>query len=334
MRHALSHAIALGLALGACDGRVVLGSDTPSLACDETPRDAARWPFSSDSPWNAPMGDRARYADVVTGAGPFASAGLAVSAWAQPIYVAAPADPATTFSLGDGTLCATLPVPADATPDPSPGGYLDVVDPTHRTLVETWQAMRTGPTSFVVGACWVNDLSGPGVYDTHHGIRGYGGSAIGGVIREGELTRGIRHVLAACVPAEQLDGLGPLPYVWPASSANDGWETAYGTTGNVRIGTRLAIPPTVDVDALPLSPAMHRVATALVDYGAYVTDACGGGVGLTAEPASAGEVPTDVDAALALLVPLLAVVSDASPTAPGGAGDPRACPAPPLSPSP
>ena len=104
--------------------------------------------------------------------------------------------------------------------------------------------------------------------------RAYGGSGIAGLIRQGELTHGIPHALAAAIDpkAHNRNGPGGKAFVWPASSADGDSSTAYGTTGNLFMGTLVAIPPSVDLGELGLRGPEMEIARALQDYGAYVVE--------------------------------------------------------------
>jgi hypothetical protein len=166
------------------------------------------------------------------------------------------------------------------------------------------------------------DLYGPGV--GQGGVRAYGGSAIGGLIRSWELEEGtIRHALALALDADQL-GRGP---VWPAT-AEDG-DAARSYTGDVPMGTLAAIPPSIDVAALGLSPAGLAAAHALQDYGAYVVDRSGCTC-LYAEPSAPATAVSQLRKDVARLRSLLRVVTNSGPAAVGGPGSRRAPLAPAL----
>ena len=104
-----------------------------------------------------------------------------------------------------------------------------------------------------------------------------------------------------------------------------------GDTGNVPMGTLVAIVPTVDVTKLGLSSPMGlAVAHALQDYGAYVV-VSGGKNQLTlyAEtPAQGMPQITDIKNDLAKMRRYLAAVLNNSPKSVGGGGKPRRPPAP------
>jgi hypothetical protein len=99
-----------------------------------------------------------------------------------------------------------------------------------------------------------------------------------GLIRTGELRDGrIPHALAAQVPASMLK----RAFVWPAYAI----DRDAGYSGTLPMGALLAIPPSVDVDDLGLSPLGKVVAHAAQDYGVYVVDR--GGSGSTILPSTA-----------------------------------------------
>src|SRR5690606_31638440 len=133
--------------------------------------------------------------------------------------------------------------------------------------------------------------------------RAYGGSQLGGLIREGEATRGpIEHAIAVAIPARNLGGRA----VWPATSDDQTSDYA----GSIPMGSRFAIPPNVDLDSLGLSPAYLRLARALQKYGLIVVDKSGSpcmySEGLTAQ--ADGNALNANSSQMALLQGLLAVV--------------------------
>jgi hypothetical protein len=336
---------------------IVLASATSAGLCAEAgrTRDPALWPFTSTSPWNMPIGDKAQYVGISSpkfdssGGG-----GINCTKWSHPIFIATVDDPMTTIYLHPRTPpfpptaekpFVTMRVPVNARPDSESDEHLHIIDETHSFVVEMIGAVRdrNGKITVTWGAV-KNSLRDAGVYDTpYHGTRAYGGSAIGGLIRKGELTHGIHHALAVTIEpkAHNRNGPGGKPYVWPASSADGDADTAYGTTGNLYMGTLLAIPPTVDITKLGLQGPDLVLARALQDYGAYVSDSGGANFQLAAEPTAKDEVAQvkpEKDwsslCSLRKLVALVKIVANNSPQSVGGGGKPRCPLAPPLAPSP
>jgi hypothetical protein len=299
-------------------------------------RDAALWPFEATSPWNQPLGSDAIFAlQTSPGLDPSLGGWIGTTEWSHPIYIATSSDPLKSVRYDTGELCRRIRMSDDAEPDPMSDAHLHLIDPHHSLVVEMWNAERVGTGPVVAAACVVNDLRGPGVYHTWHGTRAYGGSAIGGLIREGELTNGIPHALAACLQRSALSRNGPggLPYVWPASSADNGWDWptedgGYGETGNVYMGSLLAIPGDIDIDAMSISSQGKNLGHAMQDYGVYIVDACGPNMDFSAEPSVLDELPATLWEDIVALETELQVVTNNDWDAVGGGGDPRVCLAP------
>jgi hypothetical protein len=97
-----------------------------------------------------------------------------------------------------------------------------------------------------------------------------------GLIREGEVASGsIEHALACTFPAALL---APR-VVFPATAfdMNDGYK------GTVPMGALLALPASLDLSSLKLSPGGLVIARAAQRYGIYVVDRGGEGVTLKAD---------------------------------------------------
>jgi hypothetical protein len=298
-------------------------------------RDPALWPFASDSPWNTPLGDGARHAQIRSpGFDPAAGARINTRQWSHPVFIAQADDPPVALHLrGQSRPMRVQRVPSQAQPDPMADGTLLLIDVPRRSVVELWRAERIGPDRIVAGAIVVNALTGPGLDSAWHGVRASGSSALGGLIRQGELERGIGHVLALAVPPQALNRLGPQgnAWVWPAASADDGDGRRYGTAGNLHLGSLLALPPELVLDTLGLHPGPETVlARALQDFGACLTDTvrAGGPVAFQGEPAVHDSAARIRPEALRTLVARLQVVVNHTPRSVGGGGRRRAPPAP------
>lgn len=324
------------LVASACGGGGEGGASvalTSTTTAPEGPRNPALWPFSSDSPWNTPIGSKATFrsvgaADTVSLLDSRIEFWVNAQEYSHPIVQAAQSDPLVRVRYertNRGPLVAgsvEIRVPAAATPAAGADGHLHVLDPNGRTAHEFFSFRRTadGATSSYYVA---SDLTGPGILEG--GTRAYGGSALGGLIRRWELEAGqIRHVLALALTGGQLQR-GP---VWPADEED---ATAHATySGLVPLGTLLAIPVTVDIGGLALSPAGRAVAVALQNFGAYVVDQATV-MTFYAEPT----VPKDQIEAIRADLPRirreLRIVSNNGPNSVGGGGRPLVSPAPPLS---
>jgi hypothetical protein len=308
---------------------------TDSSAAPAT-RDAAYWPFSSSSPWNTSLGANANYEKIVSpGFSPNGGANLNCRRWSYPVFIATETDPVRNFYWRESNeLIARMRTPDAARPDQKSDGSLIIINEGHDADVEMWQAERLPNGDFEGSVTVKHNLRGTGFYDDYQGTRAGGMSALGGLMRRDELARGkIPHALAVAVNGSAMNRNAPggNAFVWPASWADGGDGSDYGTTGNLYMGSLLAIPPEVDLAALKLSPQGLAVAQALQDYGAYVVDQGSANIIYYAEQ-SASDVLATSAAELGKLTPLIRVVPNNGPFAVGGGGEPRrvATPAPPL----
>ncbi len=97
-----------------------------------------------------------------------------------------------------------------------------------------------------------------------------------GLIREGEVASGsIEHALACTFPAALLAPRAVFPAL--AFDMNDGYA------GTVPMGALLALPQSLDLDSLKLSPGGLVIARAAQCYGIYVVDRGGDGLTLKAD---------------------------------------------------
>lgn len=301
-------------------------------------RDPALWPFSSDSPWNTALGQGARYAPIISpGFDPAAGARINTRQWSHPVFAARAEDPTVAiYRRGQMQPVQVVRVHPQAQPDPMDDGSLHLIDVPRRHVIELWRAERVGPDRIVAEVVVVNRLADAGVYADWHGARAYGGSALGGLIRTGELERGVPHVLALAVPPLALNRLGPdgKAWVWPASAADDGDGRRYGTQGNLHMGSLLAIPPEIDLGRLGLQTSEeYNLARALQDFGAYITDTLRSIRHLVfyGEPGVHSAASNIRTSALQTLTEQLQVVVNQGPRSVAGGGRRRAPPAPVLS---
>lgn len=296
----------------------------PTTTAAAPTRDAAQWPFAATSPWNMPLGSNARYEDGSAACSSSlvlsdATATINAEQWSIGISQATSTDPPVAISRS-GVPQITTPVPvgaAPAQPPASAGGdaNLDIISPDHHFVDELWQARRVNG-GWNATAYWRNDLTGSGVGDG--GVRAYGGSSLGGLMRTAELAaHKIPHALALALTLDQLK----RGFVWPAA-AEDSTDAAQSYRGDVPIGTLVAIPPSVDLGTLHLTPEGLAIATALQDYGAYVVDASSTDA-LYAEP-SAEPLIASARHEMERVLGSLRCVPNNGPTTVGGGGEPRA----------
>lgn len=301
---------------------------TPTLP---TTRNPASWPFASDSPWNMPLGSGAIYEDesdacsnsLITGSD---DAWINSEQWSHPVYQAKTTDPLVgLYKNGRLHMQIRMPSHAESALPFNTDSHLHIIDPGARYVVEMWRALPRNDGNWDVEFANKIDLYGSGVDRNVEGARAYGGSAIGGLIRKGEILNGIRHALAM---AQDWNYQSPEKIVWPAWK-DDGPHANY--SGHVPMGQLSAIPAHIDLEALdpPLSPQALVLGKAMQDYGVYNVDSAGRKV-LYAEPAAASELG-EARYELPRLWAMLRCIKNNGPNSVGGGGVPRVPLAPGLS---
>jgi hypothetical protein len=278
----------------------------PGEAADPEFRDPLKQPFSAQSIWNMPVGSGAVY--VPAGITAATGWGMTVD---HDIIIQRPTAPLTPVHFNadawtGGTRCApgaymySVPIPTTYTipgarPDDTPNYAAAVLMPDRRTFKQMQPLTRCdlgGPATAYATYPDV-DIYGLGAAGAH------GGSAlssVGGTIRAGELLPGkqIRHALKINVDAPFLWGGEGLRYRWPATQA-DVPNTYTGTNASMKMGALLALPATLDINALALETEPARmIAWTLQNYGGYVVDATGWDVyALAVERGPDGDVETE-----------------------------------------
>jgi hypothetical protein len=324
-------------------------------------RDATLQPFRSTSVWNLPIGTQATYADTTDLATKDFIAtninGMNINTWANwdayshPITFASSSDPwATATDYNDSSRSGSYYIPATAAIATGTDKHMHIINPARTFIDEAWNVTRQSTTAYRVGRHHKIDLYGNGL-GPQNGVRAYGGSAIGGLIRAWETnpthpkyTGKIQHALAVAIDRVQLyysggssgydaNGYGTAKgYVWPATEQDWGSETTY--KGHVPMGAYFAIPPSVDLNTLGLTPEGKMVAQALQDFGAYVTDATSYSVVFYVEPTAPSAFVSALRKDLPLIRSKMRRVTNNSATTPNGPGTRRVPLLPELAPAP
>lgn len=243
-------------------------------------RDPTTWPFNAQSPWNMPIASTATFAAPGTPCtqaltDPAIPAAMNTLTWSHAVFRAHEVDPQFQVAIGydpatNGKATITIHIPPNAAPSPpaaSVGGdaRMYVIDPAGRFVDEFWKMQPTRDGNWSAAVHVRTDLYGSGV--GAWGVRAYGGSGLGGLLRVGELTNGIHHAIAFSVPAGKQNG----QFVWPAIARDFGYPASV-YQGPISMGQFAAIPPNVNLAKLGLSPQGLRLAQALQNYGGYVVD--------------------------------------------------------------
>jgi len=262
-----------------------------------TTRNPLKWPFSSTSIWNMPIGSNAVYVNAYIEQS--SVRGMTID---EDIIVLRPESPLMNIYYSDaawdktkdrctatGGLMLSLPVPQDFIVskltwiENTPNACSAVLMPDKRTIKQHQPfAHCTEGGSGTTGYLFTDqDLYGDGYYGAHGGSKL---SAIGGTLRVGELTPTsgpIRHVLKINLNAtnnlyydESTKG-----YRWPALRADAAAPTVYYQTRKnpivpaCRMGALLALPAWMNLDSLEFETEPAKIlAKAFQDYGAYVVD--------------------------------------------------------------
>lgn len=282
-----------------------------------TSREAWRWPFTPGSAWNMPTGSGLTAADGSDACAlglrdDAVDAWVNAEEWSHPILRAEEGDPVLSVSE-EGVVIGQVQTPDDAQPAqpqyPDGDAHLHLVDPAGGTVTEMWKA-RAQDGGWEVDSLAVVDLYSSGIGTD--GVRIYGGSAIGGLIRMGEVDTGIWHALALALPVAVLEPR----FVWPATTLDTSRED--DMVGHVPVGQLVLLPAGTD-EGIARTAAGRALVRALRDYGAYVVDHSSN-FALYAEPLAEPEVAPgrdDLDAIRARLV----CATNNTQEEPGGPGD-------------
>ena len=117
--------------------------------------------------------------------------------------------------------------------------------------------------------------------------------------------------------------------VWPAAA----FDRDSNYSGLLPMGSLLAIPASIDISTLGLSPQGLVIAKAAQDYGVYVVDRGGAGISFLAEwgnPEIRWNAPEAWWADLEIIKNNLHLVTNNTRSTPGGGGKRRASLAPPF----
>ncbi len=215
-----------------------------------------------------------------------------------PLFQADECDPSVRFDQdweSESLSGGPMRIPEEAVPAPGTDATLLVVQPDGRTLLEVFRARRINSTTWHSERVELVELDGTGM-GPDNGIRAFGGSAYGGLIRKWEVDPTdpnyrdgvIDHGLAIAVPNSMLrftdgdpgrdaNGFGTsFGYVAPATEQD--FDSKWAYRGIIPMGSKVVLPASVDVDGLGFGPAVRSIALALQRHGGFVADRSGDGV--------------------------------------------------------
>jgi hypothetical protein len=262
-----------------------------------------------------------------------------------------------------GGELAKVPIPNGFTvPNSRDNNGVAVLMQDRRTIKQAQPFTRCSGTGIATSLLTFpdEDLYGKGISGAHGGSRM---SALGGAIRIGELRpgqQGMKHALKVNVnsPVDLFRCTKEAEcFRWPSLTSDSGSVGTYGSQNNnqnsaMKMGSLLALPPTVNIDAMGLeSQPGKQIAWTLQNYGAYIVDSTGGpAFAIEAEVGPDGSLHDQFKADYGMtfegrvrdntawtrdmqrLVKALQVVNNNSPTSIGGGGTPRQPLAPAINP--
>jgi hypothetical protein len=287
--------------------------DDSSIPTGLPESDVRRTPFSADSPWNTAIAAQPTPAEIdedatlalragtsggETGADGSVHTWINAEQYSLPLFQADECDPVVTFEQdweSEDLSQHQIHIPADATPSPGTDANVLVVQPDGRTLLELFGAQQVADHLWKTNRIELVDLAGTGM-GPDNGVRAFGGSAYGGLIRSWEIDAehsdhgdgAIEHGLAIALPNSMLrfDGGEPgndaegygtnLGYVAPATDQD--FDSPWAYRGVIPMGSRVILPESVDIESLGLGPEARAIAVAMQEYGGYVVDRTGDGV--------------------------------------------------------
>jgi hypothetical protein len=349
--------VVAGLAFGT--GLFVSGqhASTPLVIQTAGTRDPLAQPFTSTSIWNQPIGTSATYSATGVVKPPTLKTLTADAA----TLIQDPSAPLTAIKQNGGQSSNTCTVTGGTlTSDPIPGSMVVAASHTNsgyavlkadgQTIQEGGAFARcvantpaTANRAVTYGTVFGDGLTG--------GSGGSGLSILGGTLRPGEIapgSNGAPHALRVNIDcANDCTPTSP-GFRWPATKKDSYAYSPGGTTQALSMGALLAIPQTLDLSTLGLSPAALELAWTLQNYGAYVVnDSARSVLTLGVEQgdantaaqfqadwgfplATAGVGGAGWGSSVQTIISKLAVVTNNGPTSIGGGGAPLQPLAPPL----
>jgi hypothetical protein len=251
-------------------------------------RDPLQWPFTQNSIWNMPIGSEAVYVPanippqkqvqpeedilILESDAPKINVVYNGTTWRGPSRYPGKVDT-------NRVIVRDACIPADFVVLDKNMNYACAILLDDGVTIKQNQPFSRFPNAPFATSAYVypddNLVTGDGIKGAHGGS---GMSSIGGTIRLGELLPGappIRHALKVTLWAQYLFYDAETKGCrWPAWKGDTYAASGYkGVFKPLRMGSLLALPPSVDINSLGLQiEASVKIARALQDYGAYIVD--------------------------------------------------------------
>ncbi|MHA7141277.1 S-layer homology domain-containing protein [Arthrobacter sp. Sr33] len=278
-----------------------------SLPLTPVTRDFRLYPFSTSAFSNTRVGPAIRFASASDPRhSTFRAGGTNVNSerWSISVQQASQSDPVATVRADAGGT-HSIRIPLNATTTGGTDQHMSIIQPDARTAYEAWGMQRISATEWTARYLVKTDIRGEGMTA---GARASGISHLHGLIRKDELKNlDINHSLAIGIDNAQLKSVNNGTGVWPARREDGDSARAY--TGNIPMGSMLALPHGTNLGALGLSPEGYALAEALQQYGGHVL-VRSSGVTLYAEPAANQTQVKALKNDWAKLRPLLRIVTN------------------------
>lgn len=265
--------------------------------------------FSSDSPWNTPIGanpavepNTVQMMDLVKNymqqGGYSLALGLAYKQWTAPLhFIDSTTAPKRTVYFdavkagfhegfhnsvdptGIGEV-PNIPMPTWVWPDPKTDGHMIMYDTATGLIYEFSKFRWDNGTAYATKVA-IFSATSSGTQTPFDGsrwwmkhVRAAGMPFIGGLIRYSEFQSGeIKHALSMAGPTNRLKKLSTDTWTKeicsPMASRSDGWDIGENT---ILEGQRIQLDPNFDLDSINLSADAKIVAKALQKYGAFMAD--------------------------------------------------------------
>ncbi len=279
-------------------------------------RSASLHPFASSSVWNSAIGSGAAFQGKTEARTKSFLSGKPVinrANWSIVVKRAKSTDPMAKLVGARNGQTWNIRIPTSTKPTGGSDGHVTIIAADGVTAYDAYKLKKVSNTHYTAALVVITDLRSSGLVS---GVRAAGVPAVAGLIRAHELSAAkIPHALAVAIPGSMLK----KGHIWPANRQDTNASTY---TGQVPMGSLLAIPGSVDVNKLGLSREGMALAKALQNYGAYVVDRSGM-VSLYCEMDCNPSLTSKMAADWKKLYPHMRAVANSSASKVGGGGTPR-----------
>jgi hypothetical protein len=188
-----------------------------------------------------------------------------LESYSMPIYRIKEDVPLVKIINNYGGRTENWPIPSNAKTSTGEDRTLAVFDQAHQMIYEMWDAKWQSDGSIHAGGMKNFAMNGDGLsHPRNQRVTASGFAGVAGMIIREDGTS-INHALNISIPHQLIK---KDSYISPAING----ESAGDNTGDIPLGTHLALPKSLNVDELNVHPFTKALARSLRDYGAYVSD--------------------------------------------------------------